>query len=103
MDVQGIYRPVKRRLGKFTDLPFPAHHHPLHTGHDAAHRDDGPVAFHADDSILCLQEPGNGIPIFQGKQTGKINSHQVIFFRPEISRFTEVVIFRQILCFPDAP
>ena len=85
---------VKRRLHKIPDFPLPVHHHPKHAGHHPAHGNHRTVR---------LQIGFYGIPVFQRKHTGKIDSHQIILFGPQICSRTKIVIGGQIFCFPYPP
>ena len=84
--------PVKRRLYKASDLSFSADHHPQHTGHDPSYRDHGSVR---------ILKTRHRTAVLKRQKSGKIDPHQIILFGPQICGIRQMVIFRQILCFPD--
>ena len=85
--------PVKRRLDKGTDFPFPVDDNAKHTCHDTSHRDHCPVTF----QIIFYR-----ITVFQCQDTGKINTHKIIFLCAQICRITQIIIFLQVFGFPDS-
>ena len=84
---------VKRGLHKRSDLPFAAHDHSKHTGHDPAY---------GDCLIFTVQVIRNTVAITQSQDSGKIDSHQIIFLCPQIGRIRQIVISRQFFCLTDS-
>ena len=83
---------IKRDLHKFPYLPFAVHDHSQHTGHHTADGDDRPV---------CLQVGLDRCAVLESQRSGKIDSHQIIFFGAQIGGVGKIVICREILCLAD--
>ena len=77
--IHGTEHPVEGGLYEIPDLPFPAHHHSQHAGHDPAHGDHG---------IFCVKVTGDAVPVFERQEAGEIDPHQVILLCPKIRRST---------------
>ena len=83
---------VKRCLHKDTDLPFSPHHHAKNTGHHTPN---------CNGLIFGMEIIGDTASVAQGQNSGKIDSHKIIFLCAEIRRCCQIIILRDILRFTD--
>ena len=84
--------PVERRFDELPDLPLSADDHPENTGHDPADCDGLPF------SAEVIRDR---IAILERQDAGEIDSHEVVFLRPEIGGVAQRIVRRERLCLPD--